>query len=136
MKAALFNSRLLRYALVGLVAMAAHYALMVMCVEWAGLPAWWASGLGAVLGSQVAFLGNRHFTFKHSGPWWSAWLRFQGTAILGACAGMVVVALGVAVGVHYVGAQLVASALAPLLTFAVNRAWTFKSSTDTELKSP
>jgi putative flippase GtrA len=131
MMRALFQNRLLRYAVVGLVAMGAHYALMVACVEWAAWPEWLASGMGAVLGSQVAFVGNRHFTFQHSGPWWPSWLRFQGTAALGTVAGMLVVAVGVAVGVHYIGAQLVASALAPLLTFAVNRAWTFKPREDT-----
>ena len=109
----------------GLVATAAHYALLVVCVEGPGWPAWLGSGLGAVLGAQVAFWGNRRFTFGHTGACAPAWLRFQATAVLGAVLGMLVVAAGVALGLHYLLAQAAATLLALLLTFVVNRRWSF-----------
>jgi len=116
-----------RYAGIGLVATAAHYAVLGVCVEWAGWPAWLGSGLGAVLGAQVAFFGNRRFTFGHRGALAPAWLRFQGTAVAGALLGMAVVAVGVALGLHYLMAQVLATGLALVATFAVNRRWTFAS---------
>jgi putative flippase GtrA len=116
---------LLRYAGVGGLATVAHWSLLALLVEKAGVAPWLASGCGAVLGAQVAFFGNRRYTFGHAGPLWPAWWRFMGTALLGAAVGMAIVALGVAVGVHYLLAQAVATALVLLLTFAVNRVWAF-----------
>ena len=115
----------LRYALVGGVATASHWALLALLVEAHWAPAWLGSGAGAVLGAQVAFIGNRHYTFGHAGPAWPAWWRFMGTAAAGALLGMAIVATGVALGWHYLLAQAVATLTVMLLTFAVNRWWTF-----------
>ena len=117
--------QLLRYASVGGLATAAHWALLAVLVEGAGMAPWAASGCGAVLGAQVAFFGNRRYTFGHAGPLWPAWWRFMGTAALGGGVGMAVVAAGVALGLHYLLAQAVATALGLLLTYTVNRVWTF-----------
>jgi len=118
--------RLARYTLVGAVATAVHYALLAAVVEWAHWPAFLGSGLGAVVGAQVAFFGNRGFTFGHGGDLAPAWVKFMGTAIVGAVFGMLVVAAGVQLGLHYLLAQMLATALALVLTFLINRAWTFR----------
>jgi putative flippase GtrA len=118
--------RFTRYAAVGAFATAVHYAVLVLAVEAAGWPAYLGSGLGAVIGAQVAFIGNRLITFRHRGAVAPAWLRFQGTAILGALLGMTIVAEGVRLGLHYVLAQAVATLAALLLTFVINRAWSFR----------
>jgi putative flippase GtrA len=117
--------RFIRYGLVGGVATLAHYLVLVACVELAGWPAWLASGIGATVGAQVAYAGNRWFTFAHRGAVRSSWPRFQATALLGALLGMTVVALGVQAGLYYLLAQMLATLLGLLLTFAINRAWTF-----------
>ena len=114
-----------RYALVGATATLAHYALLAAWVEGLRGAAWIGSGLGATLGAQVAFFGNRVFTFGHGGPLLPAWWRFQGTAVLGALVGMAVVAAGVAAGWHYLLAQVLATGIGLVLTFAINRRWTF-----------
>jgi putative flippase GtrA len=116
---------LLRYAGVGAAATAVHYALLTAGVELGSWRPAWAAGFGAAVGAQVAYLGNRWFTFNHRGPWWSSWWRFQGTALIGVVASSALVALGGRLGVHYLLAQLVATVLAMLLTFAVNRRWSF-----------
>lgn len=118
-------SAFLRYTLVGAAATLAHWALLAVLVEACALPAWAASGFGAVLGAQLAFFGNRAWTFAHRGPLAPAWARFMGTAAFGAVFGMAVVAAGVALGAHYLLAQAVATVAVTLLTFAINRAWTF-----------
>ncbi|MDE2145504.1 MAG: GtrA family protein [Burkholderiales bacterium] len=114
-----------RYLGVGLVATAAHWALLALLVEVAHVPAWLASGAGAVLGAQLAFFGNRHYTFAHRGDWAPAWWRFMGTATLGALLGMAIVGAGVALGLYYLLAQALATGAGVLLTFAINRGWTF-----------
>ncbi len=114
-----------RYLGVGLAATAAHWALLVLLVQAAQVPAWLGSGAGAVLGAQVAFFGNRRYTFGHRGAWAPAWWRFMGTALLGALLGMAIVAAGVALGLYYLLAQALATGAGVLLTYAINRGWTF-----------
>lgn len=117
---------LLRYGLVGALATAVHYLVLIGCVEGAHWPAWLASGSGAVVGAQVAYAGNRWFTFAHTGAVSASWPRFQATAVLGALMGMAIVALGVWLGLYYLFAQMLATGLGLLLTFAINRHWTFR----------
>jgi putative flippase GtrA len=121
----LWRTQLPRYGLVGGVATAAHWALLAVLVERMATPAWVGSGCGAVLGAQLAFFGNRRYTFGHAGALWPAWWRFMGTALLGALLGMGIVAAGVAAGLHYLLAQALATLAGLLLTFAINRTWAF-----------
>ena len=115
-----------RYTAVGAFATAVHYLVLVAWVEGLSGLAYLGSGIGAVVGAQVAYAGNRWFTFAHRGAITASWPRFQLTALLGALLGMGVVALGVRLGVHYLLAQVVATGLSLLMTFAINRAWTFR----------
>ena len=69
--------QLMRYATVGAAATLVHYLLLIACVELAHWKAWIASGYGAAMGAQVAYLGNRWFTFAHRGSLPVSWLRFQ-----------------------------------------------------------
>jgi len=115
-----------RYTLVGAVATAVHYALLALVVEWLRWPAWIGSGVGAVVGAQVAFFGNRAFTFAHEGEVLPAWLKFQGTAVAGALLGMLIVGVAVRLGLHYLAGQVIATLASLVLTFAINRAWTFR----------
>ena len=119
-------TRLLRYSLVGAIATVVHYALLALCVEAGAWPAWLASGFGAVIGAQVAYLGNRQFTFAYRGEFGASWLKFQATAALGAMLGMLVVGIAVSLGWHYLAAQVAATLLMLLLTFAINRVWAFR----------
>lgn len=118
--------RFLRYTAVGGFATLVHYVLLVVCVEWLHWPAFEASGLGALVGAQVAYAGNRWFTFTHRGSMGTSWVRFQVTAVLGALLGVAVVGAGVRLGVHYLLAQVVATLASLVLTFAINRHWTFR----------
>ncbi len=118
-------ARLLKYALIGTLATATHYTLLAAAVELADWRPALAAGVGAAVGAQVAFLGNRWFTFAHRGPCWASWWRFQGAALIGVGASSALVALGGVVGVHYMLAQIVATLLATWLTFAINRRWAF-----------
>lgn len=115
----------LRYVAVGGVATLAHYLLLWIAVERGHWPPPLAAGAGAALGAQIGFVGNRWFTFEHRAGWRRAWWRFQLTAVLGGMTSVVVVALGVALGLHYLLAQVAATLLALVLTYAINRRWAF-----------
>ena len=117
-----------RYVAVGGLATAAHYGLLGLAVEWWRWPPPLAAGAGAALGAQVAFIGNRGFTFSHRGSWRTAWWRFQLTALLGMALSAGLVALGGWLGVFYLLSQMAATLLGLLLTYAVNRRWTFGAS--------
>ena len=117
--------RFIRYCVVGAMATATHYALLVAAVALAGWPAWIGAGTGAVVGAQVAYLGNSRYTFTGPACGRTAWWRFQATAGIGALASMAVVGAAVGSGWHYLVAQVLATAVALWLTFAVNRHWAF-----------
>ena len=118
-------TRLPQYAAVGAVATGVHYGLLALLVERLGWPAWQAAGLGTVVGAQVAYAGNRAFTFAHRGAAARSWPRFQFTALAGAALGMALVAASQSFGWHYFAGQVLATAVSMLLTYAINRHWTF-----------
>ena len=116
---------LLRYALVGVAATATHYAVLVALVEWARMAAPMAAALRAWLGAQVAFAGNARYTFAGAAVNLVSWLRFQGVAAVGAAVSFGVVATGQRAGLHYLLAQMIATVVAMLLTYELNRRWSF-----------
>jgi putative flippase GtrA len=119
----------LRYAAVGAVATAAHYAILVGLVEAGWLAPARAAAVGAWVGAQVAFAGNAAFTFRGAGATVGAWLRFQVTAVVGAVLSFAIVAAGTRLGVHYVIAQVVATLVALVATYEINRRWSFAAPT-------
>jgi putative flippase GtrA len=123
------GNRFLQYAAVGAVATAAHYAILVGLVEAGVLAPQRAAALGAWVGAQVAFAGNAMFTFRGSGARLGGWLRFQITAVIGALLSFALVALGVRLGLHYLLAQVVATLVNLVVTFEINRRWSFASPT-------
>ena len=118
-------NRFLRYAAVGAVATAVHYAILAACVEAAVLPPPWAAALGAWVGAQIAFAGNAGFTFAGTPVTLAAWLRFQIVAVLGAVISFSIVAAGVRAGLHYLFAQAIATLVALFVTYEINRRWSF-----------
>ena len=122
---AMSNSRLARYAAVGIAATVVHYALLVTMVEVGWLRPPVAAALGAVAGAQVAFAGNAWLTFRGAAVTLGAWWRFQLTALVGALLSFGLVAAGQRIGVHYLVAQVVATLVAMLATYEINRRWSF-----------
>lgn len=128
----------LRYALVGALATAAHWLTLAALVEAAAWAAWAASGAGAVVGAQVAFAGNRVFTFAgaRKRPLLGSWWRFQLTAAAGGVLGMAIVAAGVAAGLHYLLAQALATGVVFVCGYLVNRHWSFRAPARTPAPAP
>jgi hypothetical protein len=74
---------------------------------------------------SVGRMGARARLDDHAGGGLPAWFKFMATALLGALLGMAIVAMGVAWGWHYLAAQVLATLCSLVLTYAVNRRWTF-----------
>lgn len=116
-----------RYSLAGGFATAVHYLVLLVLVEGLRVPAGIAAGLGALCGAAVAYLGNRQFTFTASVvPHRLAAPRFMLVAAFGAAVSAGVVWLGTTLShSHYLAWQVLATGITLLLTYGLNRRWTF-----------
>lgn len=116
-----------RYALIGGVATATHYALLTLLVEGLQAPAGASAALGAGAGALVAYAGNRRFTFETSlASHARALPRFMAVATLGVVLSGLIVHWGsVVLGVHYLLAQALATVLVLILGYHVNHRWSF-----------
>lgn len=118
--------RFFRYTLVGGIATLVHYIVLVVLVEGAGVGPPLAAALGAAIGAQVGYLGNRSFTFLSHAPHHRAFPRYLLVAAGGALANGSIVWLGTALlDWHYLAAQVLATTLILVGGFALNRTWTF-----------
>lgn len=115
------------YAAVGAAATVAHYAVLALLVESSWSPPGPAAALGALVGAGVAYFGNRAFTFKDTAtPHRRAVWRFLTVALVGALLNGLMVGAGYEhLGLHYLLAQVMATVVVMLLTYHLNRWWTF-----------
>ncbi|KQQ46359.1 hypothetical protein ASF61_18350 [Duganella sp. Leaf126] len=118
--------RFVRYALVGAVGTLAHYAVLFITVSLHWLAPVAASVTGAVVGAIVNYFLNARYTFKRASSGQSM-LRFAATAAFGAVLnGVLMQLLTTVAGLHYLLAQLAATAVVLLLTYTINLLWTFR----------
>jgi putative flippase GtrA len=116
-----------RYLVVGLAATAVHYLVLYLLVEKFGCAPPPAAAAGAICGALAAYAGNWRYTFDGSAGHAQAFPRFLAVAAWGALVNGLVVWFGTRqLGLHYLLAQVAATALVVLMTFQINRAWTFK----------
>jgi putative flippase GtrA len=114
------------YALVGVAATLAHYAVLISLVEgfrWRAVPAALA---GYVVGGVISYLLNRRHTFASDRPHRQATWRFALVAFLGFCLTYAFMHLFVdKFGAPYFPAQIVTTVLLMFVSFGLNRVWTF-----------
>ena len=120
------SSEFLRYTLVGAVATAIHYALLLALVEFAGVPPPQSAAFGTAAGAFVAYGGNRYVTFPGRARHRIVMPRFAAVAVVSTGANGALVWLGSAVlGWHYLVAQAAATLLIVVLGYNLNRSWSF-----------
>ena len=109
------------------MATAVHYAMLLILVELADMPAAPSAAVGALCGAFAAYVINRAITFTSSTALHRQALpRFMLIAASGATLNGVMVWSGVRwLGWHYLGAQALATVLVLGLTYRLNRSWTF-----------
>ena len=117
----------LTFALVGVVGTAAHYLVLVTLVEALNVPVLPATTAGFICGAIVNYVLNRRFTFNSDTEHSVALPKFLAVAILGAGINWLVVSLLLELlGLHYLLAQLAATATVLIWNFAANYLWTFR----------
>lgn len=118
-------SRFVRFALVGAVATAIQYALLILLVRGWQLPPTPASSIGFVVSAVANYLLNYHFTFESERPHGPAATKFALLAGAGLAINAIIMHVLVGAGVHYLIAQVCASAVVLLWNFIGNSLWTF-----------
>lgn len=119
--------RFLLFAAGSLLAAGAHYALMAGLILGLGVPPVMSSSAGVVLGTLVAFLFNHHVTFADAD---GTWMENGPRWMLVACGVWVtngVVLKGMLLtGMNVPFGQVIASLVAWVFSFSVNRRFTFR----------
>lgn len=119
------SARFVRFAGAGAIGTAAHYAVLILLVEVAAMPAAIATSFGAVTGALVNYLLNYRYTFRSNASHTFTGPRFAVIAVIGLVLNSAVVFFFVRLGSHYLVGQLVATLLVLLFGFLANQFWTF-----------
>lgn len=118
----------LTFTLVGAFGTAAHYLVLAALVEAFGVQVLAATTAGFVCGAIVNYVLNRRYTFDSSARHAVALPKFLTVATLGAGINWLVMAVLTSVaGLHYMVAQLLATATVLAWNFIANHAWTFRT---------
>jgi len=120
-------SRFVRFAAVGGIATAIQYALLILLVRGFGMAPTPASSAGFVLSAFVNYFLNYRFTFRSDRPHAPAMTKFALLAAAGLLINAAIMQVLVASGIHYLLAQVSATAVVLLWNFIGNSLWTFGS---------
>ena len=118
-------SRFLRFSVVGGIATAIQYALLILLVHALGMAPTPASSIGFGLSAGVNYLLNYRFTFQSSRAHGPAAAKFGLLAAAGLLVNAVIMHLMTGAGVHYLLAQVCATVAVLFWNFVGNSIWTF-----------
>lgn len=115
------------YAVAGGLATAVHYAVLLILVEVVAMSPAPAAASGALCGAAISYIINRRLAFSGTAARHQQALpRFLLIAFAGAALNGSVVWAGVQLfGWYYLAAQAVATLVVLVLTYRLNRSWTF-----------
>lgn len=120
-------ARFLRFAIVGAVGTAAHYALLLALVEFLGVDPVAGSVAGFLLGALVNYTLNRSLVFRSQRQHVEALPRFLAVAGVGLVGNSALMSLLVGpVGLHYLLAQILTTSLLLVWHYGANALWTFR----------
>ncbi len=115
-----------KFAVAGGLGTALHYLVLVVLVSLLGVAPGRAAFAGAAAGACLVYLLNRRYTFasrrdhRHTLP------RFVALAVAGALLNGVLVGALSGAGLHYLLAQVAATAAVLVLNFIVSKTWIFR----------
>lgn len=119
-----------RFAVVGAVGTAGHYALLVLAVSGLGLSPVLGTSMGAALGALINYALNYRYTFASSSRHRTAMPRFLLMAGAGLVANAIIVGVLVGVGLHYLAAQVLATGAVLMINYVVSKTWIFREPTN------
>jgi putative flippase GtrA len=112
---------------VGIAAAIVHYGLLVSLVEGYRVEPVRATLVGYVGGGIVSYLLNRRHTYASARPHREAGWRFAAVALVGFGLTWLVMALFVrGMGLPYLPAQIVTTAIVLFWSFMAHKLWTFR----------
>lgn len=118
-----------RYAGVGAVATACHYATLIAAVEVGGASPVLAAMFGFLVGGSISYGLNRSWTFGSDRAHEAAVPRFAIVAFIGfLLTGAFMALLTGPLNLHYLLAQVTTTGLVVIWTFLGHRHWTFRAS--------
>ncbi|UKJ75870.1 GtrA family protein (plasmid) [Azospirillum brasilense] len=118
----------LLFAVVGCAAAVGHYGVLIALSELAAAPPVLASSAGFLVGGVISYLLNYGHVFRSEQDHLPTATKFVAVAAVGLCVNSAIMwALAQRLGLHYLLAQLTATALVMLWSFGANRYWTFKA---------
>jgi putative flippase GtrA len=120
--------RLVRFGLVGGVATAIQYVILVVLVH-AGVAPPVGSAIGFVVSAFGNYLLNYHFTFRSRESHGPAVTKFVTLAAGGLAISYVLMHVLVGAGWYYLLAQVLVTAVVFLWNFVGNSVWTFRAYT-------
>jgi putative flippase GtrA len=118
-------TRLVRFALVGGIATAIQFAILVLLVRGFDMAPTAASSVGFVLSAFVNYYLNHRFTFRSNRAHGPAAAKFGLLAATGLLINAAVMHLMLGTGVYYLLAQICATAVVLFWNFIGNSLWTF-----------
>jgi putative flippase GtrA len=116
----------LRFAAVGVVATAVHYAVLIGLTELAGVHPVIGTACGALTGGVVSYTLNRLYTFTARPAYMRGLAKFIIVISIGAALNAGIVAFFMWVGLWYLVAQFIATAIVLIWNFAVSRVVVFR----------
>lgn len=121
----LFTRQLATYAGVGAIGTGVHFAILIAMVQGASQPPLVGSVLGFLAGAVTNYLLNHHVTFNSRSNYLATSWKFFLIAGFGLLVNTLVMAAATP-WLHYLLSQATATAAVLLLTFLLNRCWTFR----------
>lgn len=121
--------RLARFAAAGAIGTLAHYTLLLVLVEGAGVRPVVGSAAGFVLGALVNYALNHRLVFRSDRAHVEALPRFFAVAGVGlGWNALLMYGLTVLLGLHYLLAQVVTTGVLLIWHYVGNARWTFRRS--------
>lgn len=120
------QTQFVRFLLVGGVATALQYAILIILVQAGMASVITASTTGFVISAIANYAMNRRFTFRTDAAHTQAFPRFLTVALIGLAINAALIwLLNSELGAHYLVAQLMATIVTLAWNFSLNRLWTF-----------
>ncbi len=116
----------LRFAMVGALATAVHYSVLLAMTELGGADPVFATICGFFAGAVVSYVLNRRFTFANKPAFGKGLAKYLLVIAIGAVINAGIVAAFVQSGTHYMIGQVIATGLVLIWNFGASRVFVFR----------